>query len=85
METCKHTHAVDLTRDLVDLTKPFLHQEAVYRKMRNIAKQNDISLHRLVNIAKAQLAGSHPFDETQPKGAWLVITFDLPVRHARAS
>lgn len=83
METTrKHTHAVDLTRDRLDLTKPLLHQESVYRKMRSISKQNGISLHHLVNITTAQMSEMHPADVSQPRGAWLILTFDLPVHPA---
>lgn len=82
MNTRKHTHAFNLSWDRVDLTKPLLTQETVYRNMRQLAKKHKLSLHNLLNIASAQMAEFNPVDRTQPTGAWLVITFDLPCADA---
>lgn len=78
MNTRKHTYAFNLSWDRVDLTKTLLSQETVYRNMRQVAKNHNLSLHNLLNLASAQMAESNPVDRTQPNGAWLVITFDLP-------
>lgn len=78
----KHIHVINLSWDRIDLTKSLMRQETVYRSLRQIAKENGLTLHELLNIAVAQMSEYNPLDRTQPDGAWLVITFHLPQPNA---